>query len=211
MGKRSNRARVPKDAYLTIDRRAVPPVIPFLQHEGIRSFIEPCWGWGHVVGPLTRAGLVCRGRYDLEPKTAIKVDPDLPGRQGHVIQRDGRALTFADLNGADAIVTNPPWSWKLLHELIMRWSRMVPTWLLFYGNWIFSERAAPIIRQYMTDFVPLPRLQWFPGTDHAEKDSCGWYRFHMAEAATRKGPPRIWPRGADPSNDNFLLSEAIGA
>ena len=107
MGKRTSRARIPKDAYLTIDPRAVAPVVPFLKNEGIRTFIEPCWGWGHVVGPLMRGGLQCLGRYDLEPKTLIKVDPDLPGAQGHVIKRDGRELTFADLNGADAIVTNP--------------------------------------------------------------------------------------------------------
>ncbi len=209
MGKRSNFARIPKDLYCTIDPRAVPPVIPFLEWEGIRTFIDPCWGWGHLVGPLTRVGLTCLGRYDIAPKMARKVDPDLPGLQGHVIQRNGLDLTFADLNGADAIIANPPWSWPVLSGLIRRWAAMAPTWLLFYGNWLFSGRAAPFVDRYLTDFVPVPRLQWMPGSDHVEQDSCGWYRFHEAEASQCRGA-RIWPLGATPDNDNSRFKLAIG-
>ncbi|QFT31792.1 hypothetical protein FIV00_14970 [Labrenzia sp. THAF82] len=220
MGKRSSRPRVDKDLYCTIDPRAVPPLIPFLRWERISSFIDPCWGWGHLVGPLARAGLTCLGRYDLEPKMTRKVDPDLPGVQGHVIQRDGRDLSFSDLNGADAIIANPPWTFAILKELICRWAKMAPTWLLFYGNWLFTERAAPLINGYLTDFVPVPRLQWIPGTDHAEKDSCGWYRFHFAEAQESQ-VPRFWPLGSSPfaglpvakplgeRNDNFRFQERV--
>lgn len=200
MGKRSNFKRISKDLYLTIDPRAVPPVIPFLRYEGIRSFVEPCWGWGHVVGPLTRAGLTCLGRYDLEPKMTRKVDPALPGRQGYVIQRDGRELTFADLNGADAIVTNPPWSRDVLHDLIGRWSAMVPTWLLFDAGWKHgTTKAPPLLMKHCTDFIALPRLKWMPGTTMSETDSCGWYRFHAAEAASGRGI-RFWPYGSVPGD-----------
>lgn len=198
MGKRSSFDRLSKDLYPTIDPRAVPPVLPFLMAEGIRSFVDPCWGWGHSVGPLTRAGLTCLGRYDIDPKTQIKVDPDLPGQQGHVIQRDGRDLSFADLNGADAIITNPPWSRALLHQLIERWSKMVPTWLLFDANWKNNTTKVPdLITNHCTDFVPVARLKWFPGTDHTEQDNCGWYRFHAAEAAQGQGM-RFWPFGSVP-------------
>ena len=197
MGKRSHFPRIPKDLYLTIDPRAVPPVIPFLTFEGIRTFVDPCWGWGHIVGPLTRAGLTCLGRYDVAPKMARKVDPDLPGLQGHVIQRDGRDLSFADLNGADAIVTNPPWSRELLHALIIRWSAMAPTWLLFDAGWKHTAQAAPLMRAYCTDYVPLPRLQWMPGTTDTATDDCGWYRFHAAEAFQGRGT-RFWPIATNP-------------
>ncbi|MEP2841513.1 hypothetical protein [Roseibium sp.] len=198
MGKRSSFGRVAKDFYLTIDPRAVPPVIPFLKAEGIRSFIDPCWGWGHSVGPLTRAGLTCLGRYDIAPGTSIKVDPDLPGQQGHVIQRDGRDLSFADLNGADAIITNPPWSRDLLNQLIERWSPMVPTWLLFGAGWKHGTTEVPdLIHAHCTDFVPVPRLKWMPGTKDTATDDCGWYRFHTAEASAGHGM-RFWPYGSVP-------------
>lgn len=202
MGKRSSHERIPKDLYCTRDPRAVPPVVPFLSAEGIKSFVEPCWGWGHLVGPLARAGLTCLGRYDIEPKMHRKVDPELPGAQGHVIQRDGRDLTRADLNGADAIITNPPWSRDLLHDLIPLWAGMVPTWLLFDAGWKHgTTRAAQLLEAHCTDFVPVNRLKWMAGTDHGAMDDCGWYRFHTAEMASGRGT-RFWPFGAVPDHQS---------
>lgn len=203
MGRRSNFARIDKDLYRTIDPRAVPPVLPFLLYERIGSFIEPCYGYGDLVGPLTRAGLVCRGRYDIATNSTRTVDP--------VVIRDGRELRFDDLNEADAIITNPPWSRDLLHELIDRWAKMAPTWLLFDAGWKHSGRARLLLDRYCTDYVPTPRLKWIPGSTFTATDDCGWYRFDAAKDP-RHGV-RFWPAGATPDNDNFRFSqpEAIGA
>src|SRR5690349_10187794 len=54
MGKRSNFARIDRDAYQTIDPRAVDKLIPHLR--GIRTFAEPCAGEGYLVGQLQAAG-----------------------------------------------------------------------------------------------------------------------------------------------------------
>ncbi|WP_192913867.1 hypothetical protein [Roseibium sediminis] len=204
MGKRSNYARLPKDLYLTIDPKAAASLIPFLRSERITSFVEPCYGWGHLVGPLTAAGLECVGRYDVDVRGREIVDPHAPGDQGRVMCRDGRDLCFADLRGADAIITNPPWSRALLHTLIARWASMVPTWLLFDAGWKHTGQAARLMR-LCTDFVPVPRLRWMPGTAMAATDDCGWYRFHAAEAALGLGT-RFWPLGATPADSGALGS-----
>lgn len=210
MGKRSNFARIPKDLYRTIDLRAGAALRPFLRRDKITSFIEPCWGWGDLTGQLTRAGLVCRGRYDIEPKMTRRVDPDLPGGAGYVIPRDARQLTFADLNGAEAIITNPPWRRDLLHAMIVRFAHLAPTWLLFDAGWKHTGQAGPFQR-ICTDYVPVPRLKWMPHTKDQAMDDCGWYRFCAAAAHDGSGM-RYWPLGADPAAAiPFELPQAIGA
>lgn len=179
MGKRSSFGRIDKDLYRTIDPRASARVLPFVLAERIRSFVEPCYGYGDLPGPFTRAGLEIRGRYDLAPR----------GRD--VVARDGRALTFADLNGADAIITNPPWSRALLHALIARWSAMVPVWLLFDADWAHTGQARHLMA-LCTDVVAAGRLTFIPGTFTGGKDNCAWYRFHKAGADPRFGT-RFWP------------------
>lgn len=201
MGRRSNFVRIPKDLYRTIDPRAVPPVLPFILAEGIRSFVEPCYGYGDLVGPFLRAGIDCLARYDIQTNSTRKIDP--------VRIRDGRELTFADLNGADAIISNPPWSRPLLHALIARWARMAPTWLLFDAGWKHTGQARALMEAYCTDFVPTPRLRWIPGTDDTATDDAGWYRFHVGK--DHRHGTRFWPLGATPDNDNSFHLQAIGA
>ncbi|MBO9424666.1 class I SAM-dependent methyltransferase [Labrenzia sp. R4_1] len=210
MGKRSNFKRVPKDLYRTIDVRGGAAVLPFLRRDRIRTFVEPCWGWGDLTGQITRGGIRCVGRYDIDPKMTRKVDPELPGGQGHVIARDARQLTLADLNGADAIITNPPWARDLLHPMILRFAQLAPTWLLFDAAWKQTGQAARLMR-ICTDFVPCPRLKWIPHTRDSAMDDCGWYRFSLVDAEAGAGT-RFWPLGATPDDaPSEILTQAIGA
>ncbi|MEP0233437.1 hypothetical protein [Roseibium sp.] len=188
MGKRSNFIKVPKDLYRTIDPRACPPVLPFVLSEGIRRFIEPCYGYGDLPGPFLRAGLDCVGRYDVAPRSTRVIDP--------VVPLDGRELTAAHLNGADAIITNPPWTRDLLHALIARWVPLSVCWLLFDAAWKHTGQAVELMRAYCTDFVPCPRLIWIPGTTQASKDDCGWYRFDRAKSPRQA--TKFWPLGQGP-------------
>lgn len=208
MGKRSSFTRIPKDLYKTIDPRAVPPVLPFLKAERIASFIDPCYGDGHLVGPLCRAGLECRGRSDAFPRSGRQVmDQQAPEVWGRIRQIDGRALAFSDLNGADAIITNPPWARDVLCDLIARFARLAPTWLLFDGGWKHSAAAGVLMTAYCTDFVALPRLQWIPGTANKAADDCGWYRFDAAKDL-RRGV-RFWAQGELPEgfSDGFIKGQ----
>jgi len=161
MGKRSDFARRPADAYQTIDPRAVAALVPHLRAEGIRTFAEPCAGAGHLVRDLEDAGLECLWENDIDPMW------DNEGCDA----RDMPHIGFAD-----AIITNPPWSRPLLHELILHFQGIAPTWLLFDADWAHTKQAAPFLPQ-CSHIVSVGRLIWIPGTKMTGKDNCAWYRF----------------------------------
>ena len=66
MGKRSCFEQIDKDLYRTTDPKPVARLLPWLAPGA--SFVEPCVGWGDLVGPLMRAGHPCRGRYDVKAR-----------------------------------------------------------------------------------------------------------------------------------------------
>jgi hypothetical protein len=113
MSKRSNFPRIAKDAYQTIDPRAVAALVPHLRAEGIKTFAEPCCGEGYLVRQLQAAGFDCEWESDID----AGIDANFLG--GWHVSR------------ADAIITNPPWSRPILHDLIIHFQNLAPTWLLF--------------------------------------------------------------------------------
>jgi hypothetical protein len=155
LGKRSDFPRRPHDDYQTIDPKALARLLPFLKRDGIESFAEPCIGEGHLATALTDLGFHCVLGSD------IKGGID--------------ALLLIDFNGADAIITNPPWTRAVLHPMIEHFLAHAPvTWLLFDSDWAHNVQAAPYLR-YCSDIVAVGRLKWFNGT--AGKDNASWYRF----------------------------------
>ncbi len=158
MGKRSNFAPRKNDAYLTWDRRAVPPLLPYLDDA---PFIEPCAGEGHLVDQLVGYGMQCAGAFDIEP-----------GRPG-IIAADARTLWVPP---GLQVVTNPPWTRELLHAIIRNLAPQAVTWLLFDADWLFTQQSAPLL-QHLHLVVPVGRLRWVEGTRHDAQDSVAWYRF----------------------------------
>jgi hypothetical protein len=167
LGKRSDFARRPMDAYQTIDPRAVPPLLPHLH--GIRSFAEPCAGDGYLVEHLTKAGLFCKYASD--------------------ITEGANALEANDFGVIDAIITNPPWTREILHPMILHFQKIAPTWLLFDADWAHTRQCSPFMRQ-CSHIVSVGRLIWMPGTKMTGKDNCAWYRF---DARHNEGPRFIEP------------------
>jgi hypothetical protein len=156
MGKRSDFTRRKADAYQTIDPKAVRILLPHLKQRRIRTFAEPCIGQGHLAQQLVEAGLVCVLGSDIEGG----ID----------------ALTLPNFNKADAIITNPPWTRRLLHPLILHFQKHAPTWLLFDADWAHNKRSYPYLLQ-CTDIVSVGRLRWIEGTTQTGKDNAAWYRF----------------------------------
>jgi hypothetical protein len=156
MGKRSDFARRKADAYQTFDPRPVKALLPYLKQRRIRTFAEPCIGDGHLAKQLTQAGLLCVLGSDINEGTD--------------------ALSLPNFNGADCIITNPPWTRCLLHPLIMHFQKHAPTWLLFDADWAFNKRSAPYLDQ-CTDIVAVGRVLWIEGTTQTGKDNAAWYRF----------------------------------
>lgn len=158
MAKRSAFARRKNDAYLTWDRRAVPPLLPYLD---AAEFVEPCAGEGHLVDQLESYGLRCVQALDVEP-----------GRED-IEQGDARTLR---VRPGLQIISNPPWSRPLLHAIIANLAPQAVTWLLFDADWLFTQQSAPLL-PHLHLVVPVGRLRWVEGTPHDAVDSCAWYRF----------------------------------
>ncbi len=157
MSKRSDFPRRKHDAYAT-PYAAVPSLLPHLP--ALTLYCEPCVGDGALVGHLGKHMHACVASYDIQ--------------QGI----DALTLNVSDMRGAEAIITNPPWTRELLHPMIEHFVTLVPdVWLLFDGDWLFTKQAAPYIDCYLTDIIPTPRLKWIPDSKHTAKDNTSWYRF----------------------------------
>lgn len=153
MGKRSEFDRIEKDFYRTIDPRAVVPLLPFI--EG-KTYVEPCYGEGDLARMLTGAYFI-RGSDISDGTDALTIGEDY-------------------VKGVDLIITNPPWSRKLLHSMILHFCKLKPTWLLFDADWPHTKQSSELMK-YCTDIVSVGRLIWIEGTKTSGKDNCAWYRF----------------------------------
>jgi hypothetical protein len=154
MGKRSAFPRRPMDDYAT-PHGAVLPLVAHLRAEGIHSFAEPCCGNGELVRHLERLGFKCVHASD--------------------IRRGVDALSLFDIPG-DAIITNPPWTRDLLHDLIEHFRLIKPTWLLFDADWAHTRQSAPLIR-HCSHIVAIGRQRWIPDSPFTGKDNAAWHRF----------------------------------
>ena len=184
MGKRSDFERRPMDDYAT-PVKAVAPLKPFLG--SVKRFAEPCSGDGALIAHLEACGLSCAFSGDL--------------RRGF----DALQITKWDVEGCDAIITNPPWTRSLLHPMIDRFRRLKPTWLLFDADWMHTKQASPYL-PYCSDIVSVGRLKWIEGSKYSGKDNVAWFRFTVGEQRTRfHGPmdnrPAI-PKDREAANDN---------
>ena len=158
-------ARRKHDAYAT-PFPAVPPLARILPP---LLYYEPCAGDGDLIRHLDRFGFTCVGSSDIQ------------------IGVDAMSLTRDNMNGAEAIITNPPWSRHLLHPMIEHFVTLVPeVWLLFDGDWMWTKQAAHIVGGLLTDIVPLPRLKWIPGSKHTAKDNACFYRFSLDKTSPAK-------------------------
>ena len=132
------------------------------------TFVEPCAGDGRLADMLEMAGHSCSYASDIEPN-----------------RRDIRMLDALELNEihclfADMIITNPPWSRGVLHPLILHFSQLRPTWLLFDADWAYTKQAKAYL-PYCVEIVAVGRLKWIEGSPHTGKDNCAWYLFDKGE------------------------------
>lgn len=161
MGKRSNFPRRKQDDYRTPFEGA-EPLIPHLPNYAF-TFLEPCAGDAQLIQHIEtlRPDCLCIEAWDIEPKRF-----DI--RQADALQ--------AEIPKVDLIITNPPWTRKVLHPMIARFSFHAPTWLLFDSDWIFTKQANPF-RPWLKKVVPTKRIKWIPDSPYSAKDNTCWYLF----------------------------------
>lgn len=152
MGKRSSFKRRQRDFYAT-PYEAVGPLLPFLRP--CTRFAEPCCGEMDLVNHLTGHGHVCTFAGDISKG------------------QDAREFKAVD---CEAIITNPPWSRPILHELIASFSSQRPTWLLFDADWAFTKQST-FLMAFCRAIVPVGRLKWIPDSKYTGKDNAAWYLF----------------------------------
>lgn len=159
MGKRSSFERVPRDFYPT-PSHAVQPLLPFLP----RGFLyaEPCVGDGALVAAL-------------QDRTCVYAADIAQGQ--NALDYDG------DYNGAQGIITNPPWDRSILHPMIEKFRNSLPTFLLFDADWMHTRQAEPYIK-YCSLIVSVGRVKWIPESKHTGKDNCCWYLFEKEKTTT---------------------------
>jgi hypothetical protein len=180
MGKRSDFERVPQDRYLTPwdAMRFLAPHLP-----KAFTFAEPCAADGQLIRWLSALGGTCVAAYDIEPGAP------------HVGQGNALHILGKHLNGAEMIITNPPWDRPVLHAMIRRFSLLAPTWLLFDADWAFTDQGARFMdaargRNVIHKIVAVGRLIWIPGTADTGKDNCAWYSIGPPTCA----PPQFFAR-----------------
>lgn len=172
MGKRSSFARREKDFYPT----PVAAVAPLVPHLAFSTYCEPCAGAGDLVAGLNSltmfadAPKYCVAAYDVEPRAT------------GVARLDASSLEARHLNGAECIVTNPPYLWGMFLPLAERFVSLAPTWLLLPMDWAANRRFSPLLRD-CRKIVPVGRVKWIPGSKHSAVDNFCWFFFDAASPA----------------------------
>lgn len=159
MGKRSNFERVERDFYPT-PMQAVLPLLPHLKPG--QPFAEPCCGDMALVRHLWKHGHSCYWASDIERRC-----------QEQEQEFDALILT-TPLKQAGMIITNPPWRRDILHPMILHFSSLAPTWLIFDADWAYTKQCAPFM-PFCQKIVAVGRVKWIPGSKTTGKDNCSWY------------------------------------
>jgi hypothetical protein len=154
LGKRSDFARVDRDAYNT-PLSAALPLLRVLPEK--TRFIEPCAGDGDLIDHLIAAGHVLVSKWDLPCDAQVA--------RYNVAQ-------------ADCFITNPPFHGQRddLHALIENLARQTPAWLLMPGDWLHNKSSAPLMPRLKT-IVSVGRIRWIVGSESTSKDNYIWCLF----------------------------------
>jgi hypothetical protein len=166
MGKRSTGfERRVQDFYATPEK-AVAPLLPHLLPR--TRFVEPCAGDRALVRALQAAGHICVHASDIEIRA--------PG-----VLLDNAAT--AELVEGSVAITNPPWTWDMLHPIIENLSGQMPTWLLLDADFMHNVRAARFMRQ-CRKIVSIGRVQWIADSKQSGKSNSAWFLFEATPGPT---------------------------
>lgn len=168
MGKRTKQEfeRRDRDYYATIDPDAVKPLIPFIR--GLRV-AEVCAGNGDL-------------SMLLEPDVKVVWESDLDPQNKYILQKNARYLHEGDLQDCQTIVTNPPFTWKLLEPLLEHLPTLKPTWLLLPADVMHNKRMGPYMKRCRF-VVSVGRLYWVENKVKGVDNYC-WFKFVNEQVET---------------------------
>ena len=148
-----------QDSYDT-PLEAVRPLINHLPKNF--SYVEPCAGEHKLVDNISQLSKgKCLLASDIEPRdNRVKKD---------------NALGINKFN-SDYIITNPPWTRKILHPLLDHFINSgTPTWILLDADWAHTKQAKPF-GYFCKKIVSVGRVSW-EQNNISGFDNCAWYLF----------------------------------
>jgi len=174
VGKRSDFKRIERDFYPT-PFSAMTSLFPHLP-KGTK-YAEPCAGELDLVRHLDThpRKYRCVWASDIAPKPFYDLE--------YNAQKCALTLTEKDVARADLIITNPPWDREILHPMIVHFSSLKPTWLLFDADWMHTVQSGPYMWM-CRKIVSVGRVKWIPGSKSVGKDNCCWYFFDSYDGDT---------------------------
>lgn len=162
MGKRSNFDKIERDFYPTPEK-AVRPLLHFIEQGA--TYVEPCAGRGDLIQHLDSRGYRCTFRSD------IKGVPELS-----IAELDANKLVAEHCEGADFIITNPPWSKDVLVPLANHLRSLRPTLLLLNADVMHNKYMSKLM-EHCAAIVSVGRVKWIPDSPHTGKENCAWFLF----------------------------------
>lgn len=164
-----------QDAYDT-PKEAVLPLLPHLTPR--TSFVEPCAGKGDLVKHLEEEDHVCLRAFDIEP------------RGSKILKHDALSDWQPASYSCSTVITNPPWSRKILHPMIDKFIELGYTsWLLFDADWMHTKQSVPYL-DYCDKIVSVGRVSWM-NNGVSGFDNCAWYKFRPT---FQVGPAKFYGR-----------------
>ena len=163
MSKRSSFPKVPKDFYPTIDPRAGGKILPHIK--GLK-YAEPFYGEGDLEDQLV-GKCQCVWRSDIR---------EVKCTSQYARVCDALDLTEEDLSEADCIISNPPYTWKVLQPLIDHLVPLKPCWFLLPMDMLSNKYMAPYGKGWLQKVVPVGRLYWLENKVRGT-DNYGWFFF----------------------------------
>ena len=163
MSKRSSFPKIPKDFYATIDPKAGEKIVPHIT--GLK-YAEPFYGEGDLEDQL-EAKATCVWRSDVR---------EVKSTAQYAKVYDALELTADHLSEADCIISNPPYTWKVLQPLLDHLVDLKPCWFLLPMDMLSNKYMVPYGKGNLQKVVPVGRLYWFENKVRGT-DNYGWFLF----------------------------------
>lgn len=158
MSKRTSMEKIPKDFYPTTDPNALTG--DFLNFISGKNYGEPCCGNGdliNLIGPTAH----CEWASDSEVRPIGQ-------------QKDAMDLTEENLCRCDVLITNPPFTRKVLLPMIDHFVSLKPTWLLLPADTMHNKYFGSYMDKCSV-VVSIGRLKWFKDSPSASTDNFAWF------------------------------------
>lgn len=176
MGKRSKFEKNKRDYYRTFDPKAGKALEPYVTQGS------------YCAEPFAGAGDLLDNVHYVHWDIVSDIEPQ-PGKYD-IDTKDAFSYTEKDMEKVELLISNPPWTKAIFHKILDHFVPMIDCWFLMSANWKQNKGSAEYVDRWLTDIVPVGRMQWIENSEHSALDDCEWLKF----SANKSRPARFHPR-----------------